>query len=150
MVDLPPLRPLHPDSSLNPSKLEKLERSSTEALLKSLIPGVSDSLKARPDGTILDGHHPGLHFAPKKDSCRHPAPRYRDQGLGWETNLVLVHCRQGIGRSGLVAARLLAKKGTSPGAAIEMVSAARGLAVPETAEQREWIDRYAATLSVLR
>ncbi len=61
-----------------------------------------------------------------------------------------MHCRQGIGRSGLVAARLLAKKGTSPGAAIEMVSAARGLAVPETAEQREWIDRYAATLSVLR
>lgn len=56
---------------------------------------------------------------------------------------VLVHCRQGIGRSGLVAACLLVKKGMSPGAAIEAVSAARGLSVPETIEQRDWIDHYA-------
>jgi protein-tyrosine phosphatase len=56
---------------------------------------------------------------------------------------VLVHCRQGIGRSGLVAACLLVKKGMSPGAAVESVSAARGLSVPETTEQRDWIDHYA-------
>jgi protein-tyrosine phosphatase len=56
---------------------------------------------------------------------------------------VLVHCRQGIGRSGLVAICLLVKKGMSPGAAVESVSAARGLAVPETEEQREWIDHFA-------
>jgi protein-tyrosine phosphatase len=56
---------------------------------------------------------------------------------------VLVHCRQGIGRSGLVAICLLVKKGMSPGAAVESVSAARGLAVPETTEQREWIDHFA-------
>jgi len=60
---------------------------------------------------------------------------------------VLVHCRQGIGRSGLVAACLLVKKGMSPGAAVESVSAARGLSVPETAEQRDWIDHYAAALT---
>lgn len=55
----------------------------------------------------------------------------------------LVHCRQGIGRSGLVAACLLVKKGMSPGAAVEAVSAARGLPVPETTEQRDWINHYA-------
>jgi len=55
---------------------------------------------------------------------------------------VLIHCRQGIGRSGLVAACLLIKNGMSPGAAVEAVSAARGISVPETAEQREWIERY--------
>jgi protein-tyrosine phosphatase len=60
---------------------------------------------------------------------------------------VLVHCRQGIGRSGLVAACLLVRNGMSPGAAVESVSAARGLSVPETAEQRDWIDQYAAALS---
>ena len=60
---------------------------------------------------------------------------------------VLVHCRQGIGRSGLVAACLLVRNGMSPGAAVESVSAARGLPVPETAEQRDWIDHYAAALS---
>ncbi len=60
---------------------------------------------------------------------------------------VLVHCRQGIGRSGLVAACLLVKKGMSPGAAIDSVSAARGVPVPETAEQRDWIDHHAAALT---
>jgi protein-tyrosine phosphatase len=60
---------------------------------------------------------------------------------------VLVHCRQGIGRSGLAAACLLVKNGLSPGAAVDSVSAARGLPVPETTEQREWIDHYAAALT---
>ena len=56
---------------------------------------------------------------------------------------VLVHCRQGIGRSGLVAACLLVKKGMSPGAAVDLVSAARGVSVPETPDQRDWIDHHA-------
>jgi protein-tyrosine phosphatase len=60
---------------------------------------------------------------------------------------VLVHCRQGIGRSGLVAACLLVKKGMSPGAAVDAVSAARGVSVPETTEQREWIDHHATALT---
>jgi protein-tyrosine phosphatase len=60
---------------------------------------------------------------------------------------VLVHCRQGVGRTGLVAACLLIKRGLSPGAAVEQLSAARGVAVPETTEQREWIDHYAAALT---
>src|SRR5579864_3573956 len=45
---------------------------------------------------------------------------------------VLVHCRQGVGRTGLVAACLLVRKGMSPGAAIEKITAARGVGVPET------------------
>jgi len=57
---------------------------------------------------------------------------------------VLVHCRQGVGRSGLVAACLLVTSGMSPGAAVDKVSFARGVAVPETDQQREWIDHYAA------
>jgi protein-tyrosine phosphatase len=60
---------------------------------------------------------------------------------------VVVHCRQGVGRSGLVAACLLVKNGMSPGAAVEKVSAARGVAIPETIEQREWIDHYAAAFT---
>jgi len=60
---------------------------------------------------------------------------------------VLIHCRQGIGRSGLVAACLLVKKGMSPGAAIDLISEARGLPIPETAEQRDWIDQHATALS---
>jgi protein-tyrosine phosphatase len=56
---------------------------------------------------------------------------------------VLVHCRQGVGRTGLVAACLLVSRGLDPTAAVEKVSAARGVPVPETKEQRQWIDHYA-------
>ena len=60
---------------------------------------------------------------------------------------VVVHCRQGIGRTGLVAACLLITKGLTPEAAVKALSAARGNPVPETAEQRRWIDHYAAVLA---
>jgi hypothetical protein len=60
MTDLPqypPLRSLHPDASLSAAKLAKMEGLSIEALQNSLVPGLKDCLKTRPDGTILDGHH---------------------------------------------------------------------------------------------
>jgi protein-tyrosine phosphatase len=60
---------------------------------------------------------------------------------------IVVHCRQGIGRTGLVAACLLVTKGITPEAAVKTLSAARGTQVPETAEQRRWIDHYAAVLA---
>jgi protein-tyrosine phosphatase len=56
---------------------------------------------------------------------------------------VAVHCRQGIGRSGLMAACLLVRAGVEPSAAFERVSAIRGCAVPETAQQREWVLQFA-------
>ncbi len=58
-----------------------------------------------------------------------------------------IHCRQGVGRSGLVAASLLVARGTPPAVAVEQVGKARRAAVPETLEQRAWIDTFAATLS---
>lgn len=52
---------------------------------------------------------------------------------------VAVHCRQGIGRSGLIGSSLLVMSGINPAKAFRLVSAARGLAVPETTEQRDWV-----------
>lgn len=60
---------------------------------------------------------------------------------------VLVHCRQGIGRSGLVAACLLLTKGIDTETAIRRVSESRSISVPETAEQRRWIDQFASTFA---
>ncbi len=59
---------------------------------------------------------------------------------------VVVHCRQGIGRTGLVAACLLLNQGVAPEMAVRRLSATRGATVPETAEQRSWIDHYAESL----
>lgn len=59
---------------------------------------------------------------------------------------VAIHCRQGIGRSALIAAGLLIENGLSPAEAIQRVSSARRMPVPETPEQREWIDSFGAAL----
>src|SRR6266566_9648030 len=56
-MSVPPLKPLHPNSSLSPVKLAQMGRLATDVLERSLIPGQKHSLKTRPDGTILDGHH---------------------------------------------------------------------------------------------
>ena len=52
-----PLKPLHADTSLNLVKLEVFRKLSTEQIIDSLKPGLTGSLKARPNGTIIDGHH---------------------------------------------------------------------------------------------
>lgn len=65
-----------------------------------------------------------------------------DQISGGDT--VAVHCRAGIGRSGMMTSAILVGLGLSPEAAIATVSAARGFPVPETDAQRDWIRRYAA------
>ncbi len=54
---MPPLKPLHPDSSLSGSKLKNYSKASTQELIDSLRPGQEGALKARPDGTLVDGHH---------------------------------------------------------------------------------------------
>jgi protein-tyrosine phosphatase len=58
-----------------------------------------------------------------------------------------LHCRQGVGRAGLVAASLLVARGTPPAVAVDQVGKARHVTVPETPEQRAWIDSFAATLT---
>lgn len=57
-----------------------------------------------------------------------------------------VHCRQGIGRSSLVAACVLVTSGEFPKRAFEHVELARGVPVPDTAEQKEWVVSFARNL----
>ena len=69
-----------------------------------------------------------------------------DRELGDGRN-VLVHCRQGIGRTGLVAGSLFILKGFDPDVALARLSEARGIPVPETPEQRLWLHQHAEMLS---
>ena len=56
-VTQPSLRFLHLEANLSPVKLDQLRRLSTTALIESLALDKPGALKARPDGTVLDGHH---------------------------------------------------------------------------------------------
>lgn len=51
---------------------------------------------------------------------------------------ILIHCRAGLGRSGMIAARLLVERGMAPEQAIIEVRAARPGAI-ETEAQERWI-----------
>jgi protein-tyrosine phosphatase len=61
---------------------------------------------------------------------------------------VAVHCRQGIGRSGLIAGGVLVASGAGVEKALDAVSAARGVSVPETPEQLHWLQHLPAELLV--
>lgn len=63
---------------------------------------------------------------------------------------VAVHCRMGVGRSALLAAAVLVGAGVPADRAFERIAAARGCPVPDTAEQRAWVARFAAQLPALR
>jgi protein-tyrosine phosphatase len=59
---------------------------------------------------------------------------------------VVIHCRMGIVRSSLIAASAPVLLGVHPDEAFARLSAARGLAVPDTEEQRSWVTAFAGSI----
>jgi len=53
----PALKSLHSEGAIIESKLELFRKLRTEELINSLRPDQVGCLKARPDGTMIDGHH---------------------------------------------------------------------------------------------
>jgi protein-tyrosine phosphatase len=66
-------------------------------------------------------------------------------GLIHEGKGIGIHCRAGIGRSSLIAASLLLFLGLDAETAFQKLAEARGCPVPDTQEQREWVDDFART-----
>ena len=94
----------------------------------------------------IDGPWPGrLAIVPRPrggDWLEDEVRAWRQVGL----DNVGIHCRQGIGRSAVVAACLLIFSGVDPESAFQHISAARACVVPETATQREWVIAWARAL----
>lgn len=125
------------------------KRAGIGAVLSLLMPEEQRELGLRNESSELQKQ--GLEFSsfpipdllvPRSEAKLADVLDHVTHDLSAGTN-VLIHCRQGIGRTGLIAACLLIKSGMSPGAAVDAASAARGMPVPETQEQRDWIERYA-------
>lgn len=61
-----------------------------------------------------------------------------------EGKSIAAHCRAGIGRSSLlIAALLTTRPGTSVEEAFARITAARGLQVPDTPQQVQWLEKFA-------
>ncbi len=71
------------------------------------------------------------------------------QRLLTEGKTIGIHCRQSIGRASLVTACVMVLFGQTPDEAFAQLSIVRGLPVPETTEQREWVEKFAEELSLL-
>ena len=67
-----------------------------------------------------------------------------------EGKSVALHCRQGIGRSAVVAGALLVSAGLEPEGALRRLGAARGCAVPETPQQRDWLIQFSREIAGVR
>jgi protein-tyrosine phosphatase len=134
-------------------ELADWQRTGVHSILSLLTPEEERDLDLRDEAN--EARRLGLEFAsvpipdrqvPRSDAELGRALNNISETLSDGKN-ILIHCRQGVGRTGLVAACLLVKSGMSPSAAVDAVSAARGVAVPETEEQRNWIERYAPAFS---
>lgn len=53
-----------------------------------------------------------------------------------------VHCRAGIGRSSIITASVLFRNGYSVHSAFRAIEEARGYPVPDTPEQRTWVEHF--------
>jgi protein-tyrosine phosphatase len=60
---------------------------------------------------------------------------------------VALHCRQSVGRSAMIAAAALISGGQNADTAINAIRRSRGLEVPETHAQRQWIADFSSWLA---
>jgi|GraSoiStandDraft_36_1057302.scaffolds.fasta_scaffold11374_3 protein-tyrosine phosphatase len=58
---------------------------------------------------------------------------------------IAVHCRAGIGRSSMIAACVLIRNSLSVESAFQAIEESRGCPVPDTPEQRRWVERFSVS-----
>jgi protein-tyrosine phosphatase len=131
-------------------ELASWHRSGVDEVVSLLTPEEVDSLELENEAAfsrdssmqfrsfpIIDRQVP----ASKRDALRFIEDLDSDLASGKN---ISIHCRQGIGRAGLIAASLLIARGLQPSDAFDRISVARGVSVPETAEQRAWVEALAS------
>jgi protein-tyrosine phosphatase len=127
-------------------ELRALRRAGVDVLVCALPD--AERLELGLGGEAAAARHAGLEFVavPIRDrsvpELGAALPRLRELvgrlGAGGH---VVCHCRFGIGRASLLAAAVLVLEGVDPDEAWRRLTRARGLQVPDTDEQRQWIAR---------
>jgi len=123
-------------------------KAGIDAVVSLLTPQENEDLQLAAESGLAQAS--GLRFVALPVEDRGVPPSWDDAAralakagemLGQGRN-VAIHCRQGIGRSGMIAAALLIKCGSAPEDALKVIGEARGLPVPETPEQLAWVREF--------
>lgn len=124
------------------------KRLGIEVVVSLLHRYEADDLDILKEGALCDSQ--GIHYRsfPIKDRGT-PEPAVEFLALCDDIvaslkqgSAVAIHCRAGIGRSGLLAASTLFKLGIPASNAFTIVSKARGLTVPDTSGQIDWFHEH--------
>ena len=129
-------------------EIRGLKRFGVDILVSLLTPEEETFLGLEEEGAQARAH--GLEFVshpvPDRDVPASPketwalAARLGDRFAAGKK--IAVHCRMGIGRSPLLLACILVSRGLGPDDAWKAIGTARGLPVPDTVEQRDWLARH--------
>lgn len=111
-----------------------------ETLTRLDAPDYGDLVRA---AGLVWRHFPIRDFSVPDDHVR---ARWRDANADLHQRLdagetIAIHCRAGLGRTGVAAAMILIERGLAPDQAIRLVRRSRPGAI-ETAEQQDWVAAY--------
>ena len=129
-----------------------LQRAGVDVLVSALTPAEAEELGLLEESQFCQSN--GLEFLslPIEDRSVPSSFNEIDGLLNSVTDYlrngkaVGVHCRAGIGRSSMIVASALIRNGLSVDTAFSAIQEARGCSVPDTPEQRQWVERYASRL----
>ena len=133
-------------------EIRSLKSSGVDAVVSLLESAEIEELDIAEEQTLCGANGIAFLSFPIPDRNVPPSGREALDFAGGILNLlrsgksVVIHCRQGVGRSALVAACVLALMSVPVDEAFKRIENARGCPVPDTPEQRRWVAQLAGSL----
>jgi protein-tyrosine phosphatase len=133
-------------------EIRSLKSSGVDAVISLLERAEIEELDIAEEQALCEANGISFLSFPIPDRDVPPSGREALDFAGSVSNLlrsgrsVVVHCRQGVGRSALIAACVMMVGGVRVDNAFEKIEAARGCPVPDTPEQRRWVAHLAKSL----
>lgn len=126
-------------------ELRTLKMNGTDILVSLLEQSEQSELELQNEQSICDELSIKFISFPIKDRSI-PANKQEFRALVEQLNIelehgrkIVIHCRMGIGRTGMLAAGILIQRGYDTNSAFELLSNVRTINVPDTEEQAEWV-----------
>jgi protein-tyrosine phosphatase len=134
--------------------IHSLHKAGTNLLVSMLTPDESRELQLEMEEKLC--HDEGIDYQLVPIQDRGVPSNMRNLAglaLQWAKLLengtnIIFHCRQGIGRSAMMVALVLVTFGMEVDSAFQIIEKARGRPVPDTEEQRIWVEQYATSLQI--